>query len=276
MIVFDKIDPALIHVVEARYGRMMVLTNDRYLGAAFLRHGEYSEAEVDLWRQLFPDARKLVACDIGANIGAHTIPLAGMFGYVWAFEPLPFTHRLLTGNVALNGLANVEPVRAAVGATRGTIPIPALDYTVPNNYGGFDLRQFADHQGTNPGLRVPLDEVVPVAHFLKIDVEGMELEVLQGATRLLTQCRPVLYFEANPEEGHPKTDGPKQRELIRWVQGQGYDCHWHFAPHYNPDNLKGAPPVDEHERTVVSFNVLAMPTGSRVAFEGLEPIARIP
>ena len=53
----DRIDPSKIAVVPTRYGRMMVLENDRYMGQAMIRHGEYSESEVELWRQLLPPQR---------------------------------------------------------------------------------------------------------------------------------------------------------------------------------------------------------------------------
>ena len=57
----------LVRIAECRYGRMMYLANDRYLGHALEMYGEYSEAEVDLWRRIIqPD---WIVADIGANIG---------------------------------------------------------------------------------------------------------------------------------------------------------------------------------------------------------------
>lgn len=265
--ILDKLDADKVVLVPTRYGRMLCLSNDRYMGDAFLRTGEYSESEVALWRQLLPP--ETVACDIGANIGAHTVPLAKLCRYVFAFEPIPFLYRLLGGNVAVNGLANVTTLHAAVGRQRGQIIAPAFDFTQDNNYGGVALGGWQDG---NPVPQVALDEVVPAAHFLKVDVEGMEADVFHGAERLIARCRPVLYFEANPEDGHPPTEGPKQLALIRQVQGYGYTCWWHFAPHYNPHNIRGAAPRDDHEATVVSFNVLALPSEQPSRIDGLEPI----
>lgn len=264
----DRIDPSKIAVVPTRYGRMMVLENDRYMGQAFIRHGEYSESEVDLWRQLLP-AHAVVA-DIGANIGAHTVALASLVpdGLVYSFEPLPFLYRMMVGNVALNGLTNVKHFPIAVGAENGTLTVPPLDYSRDGNYGGLNLE---NHKAGNPVPVMPLDDIVPVCHFLKVDVEGMELGVLKGAQRIIRECRPGLYLENNP--------GPDQDVLIRYVQGLGYDVWWHYAPHFNPANVNGAEAKDEHERTVVSFNILCLPSEGNNVIDGLEfvpPLENIP
>ena len=207
----DIADGALTRVIDGtRYGRMMVLSNDRYMGAAFSEFGEYSESEVALWRQLLePDA---ICADIGANIGAHTVALASLVpaGMVVAFEPLPYLHSILHGNIALNGLTNVRAFPHAVGATAGRITVPALDYTQRDNYGGVSLVE----QGVgNPVMMVRLDDVMAVCDFMKVDVEGMEQSVLEGAQRLIAACRPILYLENNP--------GPGQQVLIPVKKGLG-------------------------------------------------------
>jgi len=257
----DHIDPEMIAVVPTRYGRMMVLSNDRYMGDAFVRHGEYSESEVELWRQLLTPGA--IVADIGANIGAHTIALASLvpYGAVHAFEPLPFMYRMMVGNVALNGCTNVQHYPCAVGAEPGRITVPAIDYAQQGNFGGLPL---GDHEFGNPIPVYRLDDLLPAVHFIKADVEGMEMAVLQGAQRLIRECRPCLYLEANP--------GPTQEPLIRYVQGLGYDVWWHYAPHYNPKNVNGAPAKDDHERSVVSFNILCLPSSPDNRIEGLELI----
>lgn len=254
----DKVDAEKIVVVPTRYGRMMVLANDRYMGAALIRHGEYSESEVALWRQLIP-AHAIVA-DIGANVGAHTVALASLvpLGEVHAFEPLPFMYRMMVGNVALNGLTNVRHYPIAVGAEAGTITIPPLDYTQDSNYGGMAIE---GHAFGNPVPVFRLDDVLKVCHFLKVDVEGMELAVLKGAERIIRECQPGLYLENNP--------GPDQDALIRYVQGLGYDVWWHYAPHFNHDNVNGAEALDDHEKTVVSYNILCLPHSPDNQIEGL-------
>lgn len=268
--ILDRITAEQVQLVPARYGRMLVHVNDRYMGQAFLRYGEYSESEVALWRELLtPDA---IVADVGANIGAHTVALAKLVpnGLVFAFEPLPHLFHLLAGNVALNGLPNVLTYHAACGKAPGTIRVPAIDYTQQDNYGGIAL---GGYTLGNPVVQLRLDDVLPRVTLLKADVEGMELDVLLGSERLLRECRPILYLECNPEPD--KSLAAPQLALIRHVQQQGYEVRWHCAPLYNPQNLLKAPPLDAYESTVVSYNLLCLPKELGVGMDS-PPIEEIP
>lgn len=259
----DRADARTVQITDGRYGRLASIRGDQYMGKALARYGEYSESEVQLWRQLLPpDA---ICADIGANIGAHTVALASLVpeGWVYAFEPLPFTYRILNANVALNGLMRVEPVNAAVGDTNGQIMVPPLDYTQENNFGGFPL--LTVKQGHKVAL-LKLDDLITKVNFIKADVEGMELHVLKGAANLIQSCRPVLYVENNP--------GPGQQELIDHIHGLGYDLWWHYAPHYNPENWNRQPPQDDTYLHTVSHNMLGLPAEGANQVDGLEPIAK--
>jgi FkbM family methyltransferase len=265
--ILDKASPDLMAVTDCRYGRMIHLKQDQYIGKALLDYGEYSESEVELWRQLLkPEA---VVADIGANIGAHTVALASLVpkGAVFAFEPLRFMYHTLCGNIALNGITNALPFLAAVGKAKGTITVPGIDYTPAGNYGGLALGSF-DQGNQVPVVR--LDDVLPVVDFIKADVEGMEGDVLLGAERLIDQCEPVLYLENNP--------GPKQDALIQQVQELGYDAWWHLAPHFNPNNHRGNP-VNHYEEGLVSYNLLCFPGDSAaskaIRTKGTPPIPRV-
>lgn len=257
--IFGRADPSLIRILDCRYGRMMYLINDAYIGRALDVYGEYSESEVALWRQLIEPA--WVVADVGANIGAHTVALARLVphGHVLAFEPIPFLYYILCGNLALNGLTSVRALNAAAGETVGTITVPPLDYTKPENYGGLALGEFT--QGANIEV-LPLDDVLKVVHFIKADVEGMEGAVLRGASRLIAECRPLLYVENNPSPAMP--------DLIAQIHALDYDLWWHYAPHFNPENY-GRMPVD-HEPGVISFNMLGLPKGYPKPVRGLTKI----
>lgn len=240
----DRANAALTVISPCRYGRMMYLVNDRYVGHALAKHGEFSESEVALWRSFLEP--HWIAVDVGANIGAHTIALARMVERVIAFEPLTFLYHLLCGNVALNGLTNVQAFNLGVGKQPGRMQVPWIDYTQPAAYGGWA-------PGFVGGKRTPvapLDDVLPCADFLKIDVEGMELEVLEGAQRLLVESKPVIYVEANP--------GPKQKPIIEFLRMHEYSMWWHHAEHYNPQNFRGCPENDLPD--VPAPAILAHPT----------------
>lgn len=251
----------LITIADCRYGRMMFLKNDRYLGHALEMYGEYSEAEVELWRRIIQP--EWVVADLGANIGCHTVALARLAtrGLVLAAEPLEYVYYLLCGNIALNGLTNVHALNAAVGKEAGLLKVPGMDYTMEQNYGGMALGGF--EQGKSVPI-VALDDVLPVVHFIKADVEGMEQQVLEGAQRLIRECRPVLYVENNP--------GDRQQSLIDYIHTLGYELWWHHPPHFNPANYRHCG-VD-FEPGVVSYNMLALPAEHETKVEGLAKIER--
>lgn len=146
-----------------------------------------------------------VVVDCGANHGFSTVLFSrwtGPAGRVVAIEPLPHNVEILQRNLELNGSRNVTVHPIAAGSESGTITIS----THPN------AAVLRDGPSAAAGIQVPvrtLDETVPDAHvdFLKIDVEGFELNVLRGAQRLLA-CRPRLAIEL-----HVFTYADKVREL---------------------------------------------------------------
>lgn len=261
----DKADATTVQINTTRYGRIASIRGDQYMGRAMARYGEYSESEVALWRQLLPPDG--IVADVGANIGAHTVALASLVpnGGVVAFEPLPFLFSVLHMNKALNGLTNVFLYPYAVGNANGSIVVPPVDYTKENNYGGFEL---GDVSVGNHVPLVRLDDLIPTVTMIKADVEGMEQAVLEGAATLIQTYRPILYVENNPEPA------AKRQALIDYIHGLGYDLWWHYAPHYNPDNINGAPPHDEIYPRVVSHNMLGLPSEQTHQIEGLERIPK--
>jgi hypothetical protein len=131
---------SMLAIRRCRYGTMMYPRQDRYIGRSFTEYGEYSEGEVELFRQCLRPGD--VALDVGADLGAHTLPLAqivGPGGTVFAFEPQRILFQILCGNVALNELTNVHALPVAVGRAAGRAKVPALDYRGATNFGGVSL-----------------------------------------------------------------------------------------------------------------------------------------
>ena len=133
--------------------------------------GEFSEGEVDLFRQVLRPGALVV--EAGANIGAHTVPIAkliGPTGHVWAFEPQRIVHQTLCANIALNSLTNVTALWAAVGREAGQLLVPTIDYARDNNFGGLGLE--GRTQG-EPVSVLTIDSLrLPRLDLLKADVEG--------------------------------------------------------------------------------------------------------
>jgi len=248
-------------VRECRHGRMVYLRNDWIISRSLELYGEWSEGEVDIFRQIVVPGDVVV--ESGANIGAHTVCLSrlvGPSGAVIAYEPQRFVYQLLCANLAINELLNVHARFAAAGAAAGMINVPVLDYASPNNVGGLAL-------GGQGGELVPVETIDALRlsrlKLLKIDVEGMEADVLAGAADTLNRLRPVLYVENDR--------GAKSENLIRLIQGLRYHLWWHLPPYYNPGNFSAN--TENVFRDLVSINMLCMPFEHTGTITGLREVS---
>jgi FkbM family methyltransferase len=218
----------MLNVYDTKEGRMLLNDKDMYLCRSLIEYGEFSQGEVDLFAAGIR-ATDVVA-DIGANFGAHTLPLARMAAHVLAFEPQKFVYNALCGTLALNNISNVTAVNAAIGAEPGVLRCPYTDSELENNFGGISLVDIPEDIITYSVPVMPLHQPV---NFMKIDVEGMEVEVLKGSAQMITACKPVLYVENDRKA--------RSAELIALVQALGYTAYWHVVPMFNPNNFRKNP-----------------------------------
>ncbi len=216
-----------IRLKRCRHGFMLYLVTDRFIGRSLDRYGEFSEGEAALFRRLVRPGWTIL--EIGANMGAHTVSLAKMTGpqgAVHAYEPQRVIFQVLCANVALNALSNVYTYRNAVGREAATITVPRIDYATAENFGGVSLG------GWPEGECVPVTTVdsmdLPACHMIKVDVEGMEGEVIAGAEQTIRRFQPVLYVENDRQE--------KSALLIRQLLLMGYRLYWHLPLMFNRDN----------------------------------------
>ena len=239
--------PSFIELTPSRYGRMFYPKNDQYVGGSFRDYGEFSEGEVQIFSNFVQ--RGAIVLDVGANIGAHTVPLAqlaGSEGMVVAFEPQPILHQILCANLAINSIPNVRTYAMALGSAQGSCKIPILDYAAPNNFGGISMDMVPD------GEIVPLSTLddfgLSRVDFIKLDVEGFESQVLEGAAATIDRCHPIMYVENDRKE--------KSAELIQRLFDMGYRLWWHTPPLFNPNNFKCNP--ENVFPRICSVNMLAM------------------
>jgi FkbM family methyltransferase len=239
-------------VVRGRHGWFLANGYDRYLGRALIRYGECCEIEHRFLAALLGQGD--IVIEVGANIGVHTIGLAkavGQGGQVIAIEPQPPIFQVLCANLALNGIANTTPLAFGCGAHTDSMIAPIIEYGTPTLHNSGSVSLIDSGSGVAVPV-VPLDELakeLPGLRLLKIDVEGMERQVLQGANELITRHRPLLYVENDRIE--------KSRALIEWIVAQGYRLWWHIPLLYNPENFFG---VHENDYgNVASFNMFCQP-----------------
>jgi FkbM family methyltransferase len=244
-----------------RTGPMLYNKNDIYIGGALRKYGEFSWLEREMFAQLVRPGQIVV--EAGANIGTHTVSLSklvGRRGAVLAFEPQRIVFQALCANLALNQCSNVAAYQEALGAADSDIVAPAPDPAVRASFGSLSLHGVA--QGNPVRLR-RLDSLgLPLCHLLKIDVEGMEAEVLEGARDTIARLRPTLYLE-NDRPDH-------SRELIQRVFDLGYDAFWHLPPLYNPDNFAGD--AEDIFPGLLSANMLCTPSEHKVSLAGVRKV----
>jgi len=148
--------------------------------------------------------------DIGAHIGTFAIPMAAGGGKVTAFEPAVKTFALLSRNAIANGVS-LRLINKALGSKAGSGTLVVRN---ASNAGADTLL---------PGGDIPvatLDSEIAHADFIKMDVEGMELEVLLGGSKLIERARPVVLFEVNLSQ--LRAHGASVRTLERFFTARGY------------------------------------------------------
>lgn len=217
-------------VKQGRYGLYLYNENDAYVGRSIHEYGEYGQHEADLFVSLGGQGK--IAVEVGANIGSLTMPIGRSFSKVYAFEPQMGVFKMLCANMALNHLDHVDCFNMGVGDENTEITLPSIDYSRPGNYGAFEMEKYAG-QGEIRTRVVRLDDFLdlPALDLLKIDVEGMEEQVLRGARALIDKHAPTIFLENDRPE--------KSESLIEYLWELGYNCYWQITPLYNRDNFTG-------------------------------------
>jgi FkbM family methyltransferase len=165
--------------------------------------------------------------DVGANVGAIALALAkltGPDGKIYAFEPGPPNLRRLRDNLNLNPELSkrVEMVAAGVGRAPGEL-YWAEEKGNPGN-------ALLGNSGTHETKIITLDDFVheraiSKLDFVKIDVEGMELDVMHGAAETLRRFHPMLYFETLPRYTDTGAGATFSDMCNFLVQELGYTLH---------------------------------------------------
>jgi FkbM family methyltransferase len=199
----------------------------------------------------------MCAVDVGANAGIFTLmaaKLVGESGSVHAFEPSPRDMDRLLANLSANGLSNVmvHPVALGRAAGKAVLAVSGAERPGHNTIGGF---AYSDDDATY-SLEVDvatLDEIAKAQKLtrldlLKIDVEGSETAVLQGAQDTLRRFRPVIVVEA--QDASLRQLGSSVAELLQVLRAHGYEVQV-FGPSGNADPL-----VDDQ---LTGLNLLCLP-----------------
>ncbi len=236
--------PAAFILTSTNHGSMLVNRYDYQLvenggygvGYQLLQTSSFDHDEVDLVLQLLEWRKEnysegVVALDCGANIGVHTIEWAKFmsgWGSVIAFEPQERIYYALAGNITVNNCFNARALWAAVGSENGIIRVPVPDYFMPSSFGSLEIIKsehteyigqdidYSDHKTqVTPLLAIDnlrLDRV----DFIKIDIEGMEMDALFGAKETIRTMKPQLLIEKIKSN---------ENDIKKFVSSLGYNTY---------------------------------------------------
>jgi FkbM family methyltransferase len=221
--------------------------------AASIYYGGASEPEIaDVIRRLLRPG--MVFVDVGAHLGEYTVLAAKILnnsGYVHAFEPRPDLFEILRQNIELNHCQNAKAQPNAVWCKNDSFdfemtPEPAVSALRPDGVTGSGTTYIKVRA-------VTLDEwfsrpSVPKPNLIKVDVEGAELQVLQGAASLLTLPQPEapsLIFEYSPENS--KRFGYSSSEILVLLRELGYTTYTFLD--FKLARLEGLPTLPEGSTT---------------------------
>ena len=204
--------------IDSEYGPFIVNRHCAYQAEVLIKTGKpHIEAEL---RKILAIVNTLgegaTVVDGGANIGLVAIPVAKQLstqgGQVLAFEPQRMMAYALCGAVALNDLENLEVRNQALGSTSKTVVGESPNYAKPQDFGLYslaeqtrsELNDGANHEEVvdkAATTQVTID-VIPIdtlnlnrLDFLKVDVEGMEIAVLEGAKETIQRHSPWCWIE---------------------------------------------------------------------------------
>jgi len=221
---YEKTKPRGTILIECEGNKMYVNTDDRYIGPLLIMQA-YERQQTRLFKGILGPG--MVVLDIGANIGYYSLIAArivGPAGTVYAFEPEPRNHELLVKNINLNGYSNVTPIQKAVSNKHGKVRL-FIDRV---NLGAHSFSR--DNNEKNAGsIEV---EATTVDDFLgglsqdnevdliRMDVEGAEGLVIEGANHTLRNSNVKLMMEFSPRQ--LRNVGTDPQRLLRDLRDQGF------------------------------------------------------
>lgn len=219
-----------IQIIENQGIRFLLFHSRDFISHIVRQTGQFEIALVEDTERLLKDCTGGFVLDIGSNIGTYGVPLAVRNPNltVLCFEPQRIIYNQLCTNITLNRLDNVYAYNVAVSDREDTLTLEMPDYLQEENVGGFSLDPLVKEKcPTSKGLTetvnvVTIDSMeLTDVKMIKIDVEGLELEVLKGATETIKNSNyPPLILEAWNQYDWWEA---RKEEMFEYVKSLGYD-----------------------------------------------------
>ena len=201
-----------------------------------------------------------VVFDIGAYIGTYALAASQIArkGKVYAFEPNPQSAKRLQRSVQIRDIGNIQVVQAALGDHTGELPFTLATYPPQSS-----LSDSPTSESDVQSISVQVENLdnycqtrgITHADYLKIDVEGAELQVLQGAAGMIRASRPEMIIELH--ETMAPNFGYTTQNVVEYLQGLNYTLYQVLPgirqPHLVPFSYRSGSGASRHL-------VVALPT----------------
>jgi FkbM family methyltransferase len=200
-----KVDNFL--VLDSVYGKFIVPRTCLFQAEALVKTGRtHIESELsNIFAIIDTLPNDAVIVDGGCNAGFFTIPVAhkvnGSRARIISFEPQRQLFQAVGGSLALNGYQHVFLHNVGLGTEPGIAQLPAIDYSVAQDFGTVQLSDNAtvEEDGWMADRVVDITSIdamdLPRLDFFKLDVEGYEIPALTGALGTIKKHRPWIWVE---------------------------------------------------------------------------------
>ncbi len=227
------------YIKNCKHGQFILIHGDMISEYVNLL-GEWCEGEVKLFNSILSIDANVI--EVGSNIGMHTIPLAKQLkkGKVFCLEPQRVVYQILCGNISINNLTNVYAFNKGCSNQNGNIKIQSGSYDKPWNYGAFSLESgfsteedYSEETSYEELELVSIDSLAVIneldrVDLLKIDAEGYDENVLDGAKNTIQKHQPFIFIENNSET---KFDSIKDK-----IISFGYTPYWYCSARFKAEN----------------------------------------
>lgn len=176
-----------------KYGKKVVMEEGSWFGKQRIENkGPYQQRNLKFLKDMCPHSR--VTLDIGAHVGMNTIEYADFSDHVYAWEPFKETYEMALMTIDANNVKNATIYNAGLGSENTNIKtIQREGYSAQNQIRPEDSKSKKD--GPVVDIRTLDSYNFTNVDIIKIDVEGYEMEVLQGAIETIKNNNPIVQVE---------------------------------------------------------------------------------
>ena len=210
------------------------------VGNFLLEHANNNTVEADVAFRALYGVENPIVFDVGANIGTFATWVATAIeksnGKLYCFEPQRLIHQMLCGNMAMNNIFNVYTYELALGNEEKYIEIDDIVYNKPGSFGSVTLTDIdmSTTYKTDPTKKqrikmttidnFVLEHQLPKVDYIKVDAEGLDIEVLDGAKNTIAKYSPDLFVEflnlGSSRTGDTRYEGKDRLEA--YLKNLGY------------------------------------------------------